>query len=282
MSSFRPKYARYYDILYFDKNYETECNFIERITRRTLHLPVRSILDISCGTGGHSIPLALRGYHVTALDSSRSMIEIAKAKASRMGCEVEFRVEHMNCFKLPKQYDLCISMFDSIDYLRNETEVVRAFETVSSHMAIGGLFMFQFWNKRAVKKLSVQQRHKVVNWKGLTIVRLADSELNVHDDNCTVNYRIIVIRGGIVIDDFNEKHTMRYFDPKRIETLLKRSGFTITRFLKPFTEAKASSDDWSVIALARKGKERGQSVIAISPSQHGANNGMHNSSLTRT
>ena len=60
-----------------------------------------------------------------------------------------------------------------------------------------------------------------------------------------------------MVDDFNAKHTMRYSVPKHVETLLERSGFTISRFVKSFTEAKASSDDWSVIASARKGKESG-------------------------
>ncbi len=53
-------YGEYYDIFYSDKDYENECDFIQEIFKAYSAKPVKSILDVGCGTGGHSIVLARR------------------------------------------------------------------------------------------------------------------------------------------------------------------------------------------------------------------------------
>ena len=49
------RYAEYYDLIYQDKDYERECDFIEDIFRRFSSDPVRTVLDGGCGAGGHAI-----------------------------------------------------------------------------------------------------------------------------------------------------------------------------------------------------------------------------------
>lgn len=44
-------YATSYDSLYQDKDYEAECDFLEGIFRE-FNVPVKTILDLGCGTGG--------------------------------------------------------------------------------------------------------------------------------------------------------------------------------------------------------------------------------------
>ena len=43
------------------------------------------ILDLGCGTGGHALVLARRGYRITGVDRSASMLEIARRKAKEVG-----------------------------------------------------------------------------------------------------------------------------------------------------------------------------------------------------
>lgn len=59
--SFGEGLARIYDLIYEDKDYEGECDFIGEIFQRFSSHPVETILDGGCGTGGHVIPLARRG-----------------------------------------------------------------------------------------------------------------------------------------------------------------------------------------------------------------------------
>ena len=55
------RYARFYDVLYRDKDYAAECRYLERIFDRHSPRRVRSVLDLGCGTGGHA--LFLRQFH---------------------------------------------------------------------------------------------------------------------------------------------------------------------------------------------------------------------------
>ncbi|MCJ7574936.1 class I SAM-dependent methyltransferase, partial [Candidatus Bathyarchaeota archaeon] len=60
----------------------------DKIIFRVLHalLPETSkILDAGGGTGFYSLPLAAKGHHMTVLDLSREMLDVAGAKSRRMG-----------------------------------------------------------------------------------------------------------------------------------------------------------------------------------------------------
>lgn len=51
-----------------------------------------TILDIGCGTGSLSVVLAGLGHRVTGIDLSASMIDLARAKAAKLGFDIQFGV----------------------------------------------------------------------------------------------------------------------------------------------------------------------------------------------
>jgi len=80
-------FAPNYDDQVFTKNTEEEIEFL--IEELSL-LQGASILDIGCGTGRHSLGLVLKGYRVTGIDISQSMLKIAEEKMLSMGVSVDF------------------------------------------------------------------------------------------------------------------------------------------------------------------------------------------------
>lgn len=65
-----------------------ECDFIGR---ELAFDKSKRILDIGCGTGRHAVELAGRGYCVTGIDLSESMLAVAREKAAAAGVSVDFR-----------------------------------------------------------------------------------------------------------------------------------------------------------------------------------------------
>lgn len=61
---FGSDYANCYDALYAEKDYEAECDLIERVLRAHGDGKIGTILDLGCGTGNHALPLAERGFEV--------------------------------------------------------------------------------------------------------------------------------------------------------------------------------------------------------------------------
>jgi SAM-dependent methyltransferase len=86
---FREEYSGVYDALYQDKGYEKECDYIEALFKKYDYRPT-TILDLGCGTGGHALILSKRGYKVSGVDRSASMLDIAKKKARDQRSEIEF------------------------------------------------------------------------------------------------------------------------------------------------------------------------------------------------
>ena len=68
MSTFE-LYAAYYDLLYEDKRYDEEAQFVARLLREQAP-HARSILELGCGTGKHALALARQGFSLTGVDLS--------------------------------------------------------------------------------------------------------------------------------------------------------------------------------------------------------------------
>ena len=61
-------YAQYYDLLYREKDYPGEVDYVDALIKKYAVNDARTILDLGCGTGGHAILLARKGYRVTGVD----------------------------------------------------------------------------------------------------------------------------------------------------------------------------------------------------------------------
>ena len=74
-------YSKYYDLIYKDKDYQREADFVISLIRR--YCPgAKSILSLGCGTGNHDFLFSQSGYEVTGVDLSEEMIRIANIKNS--------------------------------------------------------------------------------------------------------------------------------------------------------------------------------------------------------
>ena len=254
MSSFGKKYSKYYDMLYADKDYDKECDYLELLFKEFASRKVRRILDVACGTGGHTIPLAERGYTVLARDLSANMLSIARTKLALAGISDKVRVQKgdMRSLQGIGKFDAILCMFASIGYLPNLDETLRAFGAMREHVSNGGLLILDCWNGLAVLTIKPSKRVKTVRRKGLTILRSASPRLDPLHDLCSVSYKVLIRKGPRKIDEFSELHSMRYFYPEEIRLLLKLAGFE-TVSLHPFLDPirSAGVGDWNIGAVAR-------------------------------
>lgn len=144
--SFQKKYAARYDILYQDKNYEEEIDFLERIFRKYLKKKPKTILDLACGTGSHLLPLAKRGYQVSGLDLSEGMLEAAKDKTKKENLKINFYRARMQKFSLNQKFDVITSMFSTVNYLTEYKDLKSYLKNVNLHLNQNGLLIFDVWN----------------------------------------------------------------------------------------------------------------------------------------
>lgn len=142
MSSYEALAAAY-DGLMQDGLYRKRADYLQRQFRRS-KVPVRTVLDLACGTGTIACMLAERGYIVTATDGSEEMLTEAARKAA--GLDVErppfFLHQSMPRLRLTEAVDAAVSTLDSLNYLTRPGDVQETFRRVAKYLRPGGLFIF--------------------------------------------------------------------------------------------------------------------------------------------
>ena len=146
-------YARYYDLLYRDKNYGGEVDFIDSLIKK--HVPgAESILELGCGTGGHAEYLAKRGYTVHGIDISDDMLRMAARRHVGFSPELQgktkFEKGDVRTARLGRKFDVVLSLFHVMSYQTTNEDILAAFQTAREHLNKGGIFLFDCWYGPAV------------------------------------------------------------------------------------------------------------------------------------
>ena len=121
---------------------------LEKLVLR--HLPRRAcVLDVCCGDGRISRELIRRGFRVTGMDGSESMLSYAKKRAPK----AELLLLDARAFQLPPRFDAAISTFDSLNHIMNITELSAVFRNVCGALKPGGCFAFDLNREEAYQDL---------------------------------------------------------------------------------------------------------------------------------
>jgi SAM-dependent methyltransferase len=110
------------------------------------------VLELCCGTGRIALPLAEKGWQVTGIDLSESMLEEARKKSSR----VEWIKSDIRNFEIGKKFSLIIFSINSICHLLNIEDVESCFQCVKKHLNTEGIFvidMFNYYTKEGLVDL---------------------------------------------------------------------------------------------------------------------------------
>ncbi|MBI4718333.1 MAG: class I SAM-dependent methyltransferase [Planctomycetes bacterium] len=246
-------YADAYDALYADKDYDGECDLIERLFDRYTQRRVCDILDLGCGTGGHALRLARRGYRVLGVDRSASMIAQARNKAARSddAARLEFARADLRRFRAERRFDAALMMFAVLGYQLEDADVHDALTTARVHLRPGGLLLFDCWYAPAVLHLRPTDRVKTADTPQGRLTRTTSAELDIARHRCTVRFQVCG-EGTARPAPTEETHCVRYFDAGELESLLHGCGFaTLHIGATDEFDRKPDETTWNVFVVAR-------------------------------
>lgn len=117
-SLFDDRYLRFYPEL-FDLDFaRREIEFIDR----ALSLNEKAaVLDLGCGFGRHSVPLASKGYTVTGVDLSAPMLSAARRLAAEQSVDVNWIERDMRSLAGMGQFDACVCLYTVFGYFDDDT-----------------------------------------------------------------------------------------------------------------------------------------------------------------
>lgn len=185
---------------------------VEMIEQQLEGKHVNRVLDLACGAGRHTRPLADRWWTV-GLDLSAVLLKVAHS------AEPEGNYVRGDMRVLPfadRCFDLCVNLFTSFGYFDSDAQHLRVLAEVARVVDIGGMFVLDFLNSESVG------------------ANLIASDQRTVGDQVVEQRRIITADGRYVQKTISlsgsEKkfiERVRLFSVEELEMMLEESGFRV-------------------------------------------------------
>jgi SAM-dependent methyltransferase len=181
-------------------------------------------LDLGCGSGAMAGRLARLGLHVTLIDASESMLDLAKRAAQEAGVKERIALKHGDAAQLPKLFDA--KSFDAIlchnilEYVYDPAAVLRgAARLLRDRFSI----------------VSVLVRNRA---GGVLKAAILDGDLAAAEHNLTAEWGHESLYGG----------SARLFTAESLRALLLESSLAVTaergvRVISDYLPARVSRND---------------------------------------
>lgn len=248
-------YARYYNLLYRDKDYAGETQYIHQLLQT--HAPhTQSILELGCGTGNHAQLLAKQGYNVHGVDLSSEMLQQFSDRISQLpkelAAKLTFSPGNIGKIRLNQQFDTIISLFHVISYQTNNEDLQAAFNTAKVHLKPGGIFIFDCWYGPAVLSDRPTVRIKRLEDEEISITRIAEPVMYPNQNMVDVNYQVFIKdKNTGVVNDLQETHKMRYLFKPEIDILFTQFDFKLIECREWMSNHEPGFDTWGVYFVGR-------------------------------
>jgi SAM-dependent methyltransferase len=250
-------YARYYNLLYQDKDYAGETEFILSCLKKCGAAP-RTILDLGCGTGRHGFEMARRGIAVTGVDMSETMLSMGNAFLKKAPAEpgMPLPVLHQGdarTVRLDRKFDAVVSLFHVMSYQTTEADALAELQTAGEHLSPGGVFLFDFWYGPGVLTDPPTEREKVMEDEAVHMLRHAGPVHRVNDNIVEVHYRITITdkKTGHT-SRIIEMHPMRYWFMPELRHLADSAGFSVLAEGAWLAEAPPEKTTWNAWMCLQK------------------------------
>lgn len=213
-------YRRFFDGLYarvlpntFDKATTlTHARMVKKLLRARKGA---SVLDVPCGTGRVTLPLAEMGLVMTGVDLTASYLARARRDARRCGLEVRFARSDMRDIAFEGEFDGAFNWFGSFGYF-SDADNLAFCRRVFNALKPGGRFLVEGPNKSWILSHFREAGESTI--AGVTIT----TRNRWNDRTGRVRSRWTFSRGKQ-----SETHTldMRLFNGADIRALLRAAGF---------------------------------------------------------
>jgi ubiquinone/menaquinone biosynthesis C-methylase UbiE len=208
----------------------------------------RRVLDLATGTGAIAIRLAQRGYQLTGVDRSRSMLAQARRKAQEAGLAITWKCCDVARLAVPGSFDIAVSLYDSLNYVTDPQALADAFVRIERVLAPGGLLIFDLNTIYALEQ-------ELFTQSDLAAGRPIRYAWRSRYDQST---RLAVIRMDFETADgrrFREVHRQRGYRVAEIEGMLAAAGLSVASTYHGYTMLPPGPRTDRIFFVARKRPE---------------------------
>jgi SAM-dependent methyltransferase len=173
----------------------------------------RRALDLASGPGRHAIALARRGFAVTAVDLSPTLLRHARSEAGIAGVSIDFIASDMRAIEFNGEFDLGVQLFTSFGYFESESDDLLVLRHMRHSLRHGGYYALDLINEQWLRENLVA--HSVREFEDLTVV----------EDRAIVDGRVVkTITIPTAGEGVRFTESVRLFSPETIDHMLRNAG----------------------------------------------------------
>jgi len=238
--------ARYYDILMKDVSYDKWVEYIMD-TIELYNIKTTPLLDVTCGTGNSMLPFVKKKKKpLVGVDNSMEMLKVAKEKESGLV------LVQANAMRLPftNQFNLVVSMFDSLNYILKLEELIEAFSSIKEVLKPGGHFLFDLNTPYGLKFVSgrdVREENKNLMSVWRNVYKKDSKILTLH--------LTLFVKKDANWHRVDEIHKEKGYSEEEIKYGLKTLDFQVIDAFKCFEHSRTDRFTKRILYIARKNKK---------------------------
>ncbi len=216
------------------------------------------VLELACGTGRLSIPIAQSGVEIVGLDLVPSMLAHARSKAKQAGTAITFIQGDCRSFALQRKFALILMGFNSMQHIHDHDSLVAMFACIRQHLAAGGRFVFDVFNPklsllaRRPDERKHERDYEDPDCKGMIsfahAVRYDDASQVAH-----IQCYFTRCTNGEERDFRMEELKMRCFFPQELDLLVRSQGFEVIEKFGNFERKSFASGDAKQVTVCTLG-----------------------------
>ena len=187
------------------------------------------VLELGCGTGRFTVPLAQAGHEVVGIDASPAMLASARHKAAAAGVAIDFVEADMRDPALgARVFDAILLPTNSILHLVTDEDLAGLFAAIDRHLAPDGRFVFDVY----VPDLGIlgrdpQQRFAAAEGRHETIGRVWVEETTDYDPIAQVSHIDWYWSHEGARDFWHSAMSLRQIFPRELPLLLAAGGLRL-------------------------------------------------------
>ena len=209
------------------------------------------VLDVGCGTGRITLPLARAGIDMAGLDISRPMLDRAQQKAQAEGLQLAWLEQDCRAIQVEPVFALIFSATNAMQHLHDLDSVLAFLVTARQGLRPGGMLLLDVFNPD-VAKLSrgpeARYLHKrFVDARGREI----RVEVATHYEPLTqiLAFTLFYLHGA---DELRTKSVrMRCFFPEELLALCHMAGLEVVHRYGAYDESPFKGDSAKQILFCR-------------------------------
>ncbi|ENQ8701575.1 class I SAM-dependent methyltransferase [Vibrio harveyi] len=236
-----------YDAQY-DKHYEDD---IALIQKHITAMCARSLLDVCCGTGIVTIPVAKQLDNAVGIDIAEGMLKHAKHKAQGLD-NLSFLQQDATQFSLDKRFDMAIMTGNAFQAFLSDEMLVGVLNSISNHLNRGGRFIF---DTRLPTPDNLEIDAEMSLWQTYELPDKGEVKYMGMSERYDAKRAILYLKKERHYQDGSTTHSsidLKYRKLSEIEVFLAQAGLCITEKYSSWTEDKFSENSHNLICVAEK------------------------------